>query len=268
MSEAPENYWNPAGKSGPYKTVPENPEAIAELANTSGRYLLYSMLLFLVPAFISVYPVVPLALSLALTLPGAIIAIKGLKKTNSLSFPGASFIHLYANALFLPVIGGVIMQSLAVQNTGDAEGATYLAWFSLLLMFALSLFGLNKASRLKPQIVNRTDRKVANFALAALAGTTIAGIFLPLTIFMTISFLIIGVWAFWIINILPILGLMVTAKFLLKHFQDVKKSPHSTIPKTSCIIQKRPFFLLTGALALFTFIAINSIVTIVFFNSI
>lgn len=240
----------------PYNPTPMGTDIFA---NVSGKWLLWTVLLFTLPATLSVFPGFPGILSLVILIAPVSTCIMGFFKSWKHRIPGHRKIYLLAFLLGIPITAGILMQFFAVMNTGDAEGATFPAWASMLAMLIVSIVGLSHAASLNPAIVARRDRFLANSILTFLAGTTLAGFMLPLLIVMGASLFVGGWLAFWVFMLIPLAIRITLAALLIRHSQKDKKAQGSKLPGKLIVL--KPFFMWSGIVACGTFILLGYLLT-------
>lgn len=224
-------------------------------SNEAGRWLLWTVLLFALPATLSVFPGISSVLALIALVPPVITCIIGAVKSWNLRVPGYRKIYLAAFLLGIPIVAGIFIQFFAVLNVGDAEGTTFPAWASMLAMLAVSLVALSQAANLNPEIVSKSSRVLANTVAVLLVGTTIAAFFLPLIIIMGATLFVGGWVAFWIFMLIPI-AIAATLLGLL-----IWKSRKERKGNGGKLIALKPFLMWSGVVSCMTFISLGFFVT-------
>lgn len=229
-------------------------------ANESGRWLLWTSLLFLIPATLSVYPGINGAVSGFTLMPAIAVNAIGFYKSWKARIPG--YRKLYPLSFFLGILItiGTFLQLDAVSKTGNAEGSTYLAWFSMFAMFIVATVSLSQAANLNPYRVSRSTRITVNIVLALAVGTTIAALFLPLIIVMGALVFVGGWYTFALFMILPLAGVITMISLLVRQAKkDRSEHQGQTIPGK--LIRIKSSLINSGIVACVTFMGIGLWVT-------
>ena len=220
----------------PLKPAKFNPPGTDTFSNEAGRWMLWSVLLFALPATLAVYPGIQGILALLALIPPVVTSIIGASKALKLQAPGMSLFYSWGFLLSLPIAGGVLWQYITVSNTGDAGTTTYPAWLSMFAMLSISIVALNQAAKLNPRIVHLRERFLSNATLAILLGTTIAGFALPLLLIMSMSLLFAGWLAYWFFMAVP--GILIIAfgvKLAYQARKEHKLNDGAGVPKGALI---------------------------------
>lgn len=220
----------------PLKQAKFNPPGTDTFSNEAGRWMLWSVLLFALPATLAVYPGVQGILALLTLVPPVVTSIIGASKALKLQAPGMRSVYSWGFLLSLPIVGGVLWQYITVSNTGDAGTTTYPAWFSMFAMLAISIVALSQAANLNPAIVHRRERFLSNATLAILLGTTIAGFSLPLLLIMSMSLFFAGWLAYWFFMAVPVILIIAfSIKLIYQAGKERKLNNGARLPKGALI---------------------------------
>jgi hypothetical protein len=229
-------------------------------ANGSGRWMLWTALLFSLPFVLSVYPGVAGLMALVALIPPVVTAIIGGIKSWSLKVPGSRPIYFLGFLLSLPVTGGIFWQYFSVLKTGDAGNTTYPAWFSLLAMLTISIVALAQAAKLNPAIVAIRERFLANAVLVFFLGTTIGALFLPLVIVMAAALFFAGWLAYWLFMALPILAAAFLSFMLIRKGSKERQENGGVRLPPANLIRLGKLFSWSGIVAALTFIIASSLI--------
>lgn len=229
-------------------------------ANESGRWLLWTSLLFAIPATLSVFPLINGAVSVFALIPAIAVNVIGFYQSWKARIPGYRKLYPLSFPLGLLITIGTFLQLDAVSKTGNAEGSTYLAWFAMFAMFIVATIALSQAANLNPYRVSRGTRITVNTVLALAVGTTIAALFLPLIIVMGALVFVGGWYTLALFMILPLAGTIAMISLLVRQAKkDRKEHQGQTIPGK--LIPIKSSLIYSGIVASVTFMGIGFWVT-------